>query len=42
MGSKVVTEQGEGVVTNVDILKQTYQVDVPKVGLVEVKVDENN
>lgn len=42
IGSKIKTEQGEGTVTNVDILKQTYQVDVPKVGIVEGKTDENN
>lgn len=42
IGSKMNTERGEGTVTNVDLLTQVCQVDVPKVGIVEVKVENEN
>jgi len=37
IGSKVVTEKGEGKVVNVDILKKSYSVDVPNIGIIEVR-----
>ncbi|MBE6138643.1 MAG: stage 0 sporulation protein [Firmicutes bacterium] len=36
VGSKVVTDKGEGKVISVDVLKQQYKVDVTNVGIVEV------
>ena len=42
VGKKVETEFGEGKVISIDILKQTYRVDVPDHGIVEVKVNESN
>ncbi|NLM62721.1 MAG: stage 0 sporulation family protein [Mollicutes bacterium] len=41
IGSTVQTEQGEGLVVAVDILEKKYKVDVPNVGIIEVKVEEN-
>lgn len=37
VGKKVKIEQGEGKVVKVDVLKQTYQVDIPKIGIIEVE-----
>ena len=37
VGKTVKTEKGEGRVINVDILNRTYKVDVPNVGVIEVK-----
>lgn len=37
VGSIVKTEKGEGKVVNIDVLKKTYEVDVPNAGLVEVQ-----
>lgn len=37
VGQVVNTEKGEGKVTNIEVLKGTYQVDVPKVGVIEVE-----
>ena len=37
IGSKAVTEKGEGKVVNVDILKKSYSVDVPNIGIIEVR-----
>ena len=42
MNSKVKTKDGEGKVISVNILKRTYRVDIPEVGIVEVKKDEND
>lgn len=44
IGKKVKTDQGEGKVISVDILKQKYRVDVPEYGIVECEVnkDESN
>lgn len=42
LGKKVDTEFGEGKVVSMDILKQTYKVDVKEKGIVEVKVNESN
>ena len=42
LGKKVETEHGEGKVISTDILKQTYRVDVPDHGIVEVKVNEGS
>ena len=36
----VKTAKGEGRVTEVNVLARTYKVDVPDVGLIEVKADE--
>ena len=41
MNSKVTIKEGTGKVISVNILKRTYRVDIPDVGIVEVK-DENN
>ena len=41
-GKKVETEHGEGKVISIDILKQTYKVDVKDYGIVEVSVNESN
>lgn len=37
IGSKEITDKGEGKVISVDVLKKQYKVDVPNVGVVEVK-----
>ena len=42
IGKKVETEFGEGKVISIDILKQTYRVDVKDHGIVEVDVNEGN
>lgn len=39
MGSKVKTEHGEGRVVSIDVLKKSYKVDVPEVGIVEVSAE---
>jgi cell fate regulator YaaT (PSP1 superfamily) len=36
IGDKIQTESGEGTVIGLDILKQKYRVNVPKIGIVEV------
>ena len=36
VGNKIVTERGEGIVVNVDILNRSYKVDVPEVGILEL------
>lgn len=41
IGSMYKTDQGEGKVLNVDILKSTIKVDVPKIGIIEVKVENH-
>ena len=42
VGKKVIIEEGEGKVISVDILKQTYRVDIKDMGIVEKELDENN
>ena len=42
VGKKVQTNEGEGKVISVDILKQTYRVDVKDKGIVEVNLNENS
>lgn len=42
MGSRVKTASGEGKVVSLDILKQTYRVDIPEIGIVENSVDGSN
>ena len=37
VGQKIDTEKGEGKVVIVDVLKKKYQVDVPKIGIIEVR-----
>lgn len=37
VGQKIETEKGEGKVVNVDVLKKKYQVEVPKIGVIEVQ-----
>lgn len=39
VGSYVKTEKGEGMVVGLDILKQSYRVDIPKIGIVEIQVE---
>lgn len=41
VGKKVQTEQGEGKVISIDILKGTYRVNIPDVGIVELEKDKN-
>ena len=41
VGHRVMTEKGEGKVLSIDILKGTYRVDIPDVGIVEFTKDEN-
>ncbi len=41
VGKKVQTEQGEGKVISIDILKGTYRVNIPEVGIVELEKDSN-
>lgn len=42
VGKKIKTEQGEGKVINVNILKGTYRVDIPDKGIVEFNQNESN
>ena len=37
VGKKVQTEQGEGKVISIDVLKGTYRVNIPEVGIVELE-----
>ncbi len=43
VGKKVVTEKGEGKVISIDVLKGTYRVNIPDVGIVELEkeIDES-
>lgn len=41
IGSKVKIEQGEGKVVSINILKQSYKVDIPDIGIVEVDLNES-
>lgn len=41
-GKKIKTEQGEGKVISVNVLKGTYRVDIPEKGIVEFSKDESN
>jgi len=41
VGKKVQTEQGEGKVISIDILKGTYRVNIPDVGIVELEKEKN-
>jgi len=41
VGKKIKTEKGEGKVLSIDILKGTYRVDIPDVGIVEFEKAEN-
>lgn len=41
VGKKVTTEQGEGKVISIDILRGTYRVNIPDVGIVELEKDKN-
>lgn len=38
IGTRVQTENGEGIVTNLDIINLSYKVDVRDVGIVEIKL----
>lgn len=40
MGKKVKTKKGEGTVISVNILKQTYRVNIPDVGIIEDKIND--
>lgn len=40
IGKKVKTKKGEGIVISINILKQTYRVSVPEVGIIEEKINE--
>lgn len=42
IGKKTTTPNGEGKVISVDVLKQTYRVDVKDYGIVEVNANESN
>ncbi len=41
VGKKVQTEQGEGKVISIDILRGTYRVNIPDVGIIELEKDKN-
>lgn len=41
VGQTVKTDKGEGKVTSIDVLKETYQVEIPKVGVIEVNSSES-
>ena len=41
MNKKVKTEKGEGKVVSLDVLKRTYKVNVPDVGIIEYNLGEN-
>lgn len=41
MNKKIKTDKGEGRVVAVDILKQTYKVNIPDVGIVEFKKEQD-
>ncbi len=41
VGKKVQTEKGEGKVMSVDVLKGTYRVNVPDVGIIELEKEKN-
>lgn len=40
VGQKTNTEKGEGTVVGLDILNQSYRVDIPKIGIIEIKVGD--
>lgn len=42
IGSKVTIEQGTGKVVSINILRRTYKVDIPELGIIEVNLDETN
>ena len=42
IGQTVTTEKGEGKVINLDILNKSYSVDVPKIGVIEVQVEDES
>lgn len=41
VGKKVQTEQGEGKVISIDVLKGTYRVNIPEAGIVELEKEKN-
>ena len=42
VGKKIKTNEGEGTVTYVDILKRKYFVDIPEKGIIEIELDNGN
>ena len=42
VGKKIEIEEGEGKVVSLDVIKQTYKVNIPDIGIVEKKIDEDN
>lgn len=42
VGKKIETKFGEGKVVSMDVLKQTYRVDIKDKGIVEVDINESN
>lgn len=42
MNSKVTIKEGTGKVVSINILKRTYRVDIPDVGIIEVELDEKD
>ena len=38
VGQTITTEQGTGVVKEIQILKQTYKVEIPTKGIIEVPI----
>lgn len=42
IGSSIKTKEGTGVVVSVNILKESYKVSIPDVGIVEVNINEND
>ena len=42
IGKKVMTERGEGTVIHLDVLNLSYKVDIPTVGIIEIKVSNGS
>ena len=41
VGKKVMTDQGEGKVVSVDILRGTYRVFIPDVGMIDLEKEKD-
>ena len=42
IGDKIKTKEGEGIITNIDILNQKYKVEIPNIGTIEVDKNESH
>ena len=41
LNKKIKTDKGEGKVISIDVLKRSYKVNIPDVGIVEYVMDSN-